>query len=195
MPLEGFRTSILETLQKTSLEFTGAKLIYANRIDGIEHEGFKIEQDLKHGIYSSFLESNNCILRRVNGKVMIADCESSIENNQSGLLLDTLHNKIYLDGQKLTSQDLHSQSATVEIIKVLIQNLGKEVANKDLPPSSYSKNKNEMIGKIVIPLLDLIEKKTGKKLPLICKGSLYDFYIKLNKSDTEIVVIDRLEKE
>jgi hypothetical protein len=126
---------------------------------------------------------------------MIADCESSIENNQTGLLLDTLHNKIYLDGQRLTSQDLHSQSATIEIIKILIQNLGKEVSNKELPPSSYSKNKNEMIGKIVIPLLDLIEKKTGKKLPLICKGSLYDFYIKLNKSDTEIVVIDRLERE
>jgi hypothetical protein len=84
-------------------------------------------------------------------------------------LLDTLNNKIYLNGQKLTSQEIHSQSATIEIMQILIQNLGKDISNKDLPLSSYSKNKNEMLGKIVLPLIELLEKKTGKKLPLICK--------------------------
>ncbi|HCB51432.1 TPA: hypothetical protein DEP21_02545 [Patescibacteria group bacterium] len=74
-----------------------------------------------------------------------------------------------MDGQKLTSQDIHSQSATIEIMKRLIENPGKDISNKDLPSSSYSKNKNDMLGKIVIPLIELIEKKTGKKLPLICK--------------------------
>ncbi|MEI8091529.1 MAG: hypothetical protein WCG98_04825 [bacterium] len=41
--------------------------------------------------------------------------------------------------------------------------------NKELEISSYSKNKNEMLGKIVIPLISLIEKETGERLPLICK--------------------------
>jgi hypothetical protein len=109
--------------------------------------------------------------------------------------LDTLHNKIYLDGQRLTSQDLHSQTATIEVVKVLIDNLEKEMSNKQLPSSSYSKNKNEMMSKIVLPLLELIEKKTGKRLPLICKGSLYDFYMKLNRSDVEIMVVHRLGKD
>ncbi len=195
MPLEWFRTSLINSVEHTSKEFTWSRMIYSNRIDGIEREGCKFDQDLKYGIYSEFLESNSCISRRVNGKVMISDCDGFIENYKSGLLLDTLHNKIYLDGQKLTSEHLHSQSGTIEIMKILIQNLGKEVSNKQLPSSSYSKNKNEMFGKIVIPLIDLIEKKTGKKLPLICKGSIYDFYVKLNKSDMEIVVIDRLDKE
>jgi hypothetical protein len=110
-------------VQKTAQACDGTKLLYANWIDGIEHHGIKIEQDLKHNIYSEFLERTNCILRRTNGKVLIADCESSIQQHKSGLLLDTLHNKIYLDGNKLTSQDLHSQSATIEIIQILVKNL------------------------------------------------------------------------
>jgi hypothetical protein len=50
-----------------------------------------------------------------------------------------------------------------------MENMGKDIANKEFASSSYSKNKNDMLGKIVIPLLELIERETGKKLPLICK--------------------------
>jgi hypothetical protein len=52
-----------------------------------------------------------------------------------------------------------------------------------------------MLGKIVLPLIELLEKKTGKKLPLICKWSIYDFYMKLNKCDIDIAVIDKIGKE
>lgn len=194
-PLEWFRNTLADTVQKTAQACDGTKLLYANWIDGIEHHGIKIEQDLKHNIYSEFLERTNCILRRTNGKVLIADCESSIQQHKSGLLLDTLHNKIYLDGNKLTSQDLHSQSATIEIIQILVKNLWQEVDSKTLPSSTYSKNKNEMVSKIVLPLVDLVEKKTGKKLQLVCKWSLYDFYMKLNASDIDIAIISRLTDE
>jgi len=105
-----------------------------------------------------------------------------------------LHNKMYIHGRKLTSDDLHSQTATVDILKVLIENIGKDVSNKDFPISSYSKNKNDMQGKIIIPLLELIQKETNKKLPLVCKGSIYDFYLKLNPSDIDIAVIDKIQK-
>jgi len=80
-----------------------------------------------------------------------------------------INNKIYINGRKLTSEDLHSQTATVDILKILIENIGKDISNKSLTVSSYSKNKNDMLGKIVIPLIELIEKEIGKKLPLICK--------------------------
>ena len=80
-----------------------------------------------------------------------------------------ISNKISINGRKLTSEDLHSQTATVDILKILIENTGKDVSNKDFVVSSYSKNKNDMLGKIVLPLIELIEKETGKKMPLICK--------------------------
>jgi hypothetical protein len=80
-----------------------------------------------------------------------------------------IKNKIYINGRKLTSEDLHSQTATVDILKVLIENIGKDIFNKEFVVSSYSKNKNDMLGKIVLPLIELIERETGKKMPLICK--------------------------
>lgn len=80
-----------------------------------------------------------------------------------------INNKIYINGRKLTSEDLHSQTATVDILKILIENPGKDISNKQFILSSYSKNKNDMLGKIVLPLIELVEKETRKKLPLICK--------------------------
>lgn len=195
MPLEGFRKMIVEAAEKTSLEFVGSKIIYMNWVDGVEYEGLKIEQDLDQGKYSEFLDSSSCILKKGDGKVQLGQCERMITTHKQWILLDLLNNKMYIHGRKLTSEDLHSQTATVDILKILIENIGKEVSNKELPVSSYSKNKNDMQGKIIIPLLELIEKEIGKRLPLICKWSIYDFYLKLNPSDIDIAVIDKLDHQ
>lgn len=160
---------VVDAADKTNMDFVGSKIIYANRVDGVEYEGLRFEQDLRQGIYSEFLDSSSCILKMADGKVQIGNCDTTIKNYKTGILLDMLNNKIYINGRKLTSEDLHSQTATVDILKILIENTGKDVSNKDFPVSSYSKNKNDMLGKIVLPLIELIEKETGKKLPLICK--------------------------
>lgn len=160
---------IVDSADKTNLDFVGSKIVYANWVDGVEHEGVRFEQDLQHGIYSDFLDSSSCILKTTDGKVQIGECELMIKNYTKGILLDMINNKIYINGRKLTSEDLHSQTATVDILKILIENTGKDVSNKDFPSSSYSKNKNDMLGKIILPLIELIEKETGKKLPLVCK--------------------------
>lgn len=192
LPLEWFRTSIMNVVDAIGRDFSWSKLLYANRLDGLSYEWCKIEQDLAHNKYSEFLDGRNCIIKWTNGKMIVWDCDKLLENQKKWLLLDTLNNRIYLDGQKLTSQDLHSQSATIEILKMLLENPGKEISNKNLPISSYSKNKNDMLGKIVWPLLSLVEEKTWKKLPLICKGSLYDFTIKLQHSDIEMTILNPL---
>lgn len=185
---------VVDATDKTNMEFVGSKLIYANWVDGIEYQGLKFEQDLNHGIYSEFLDSSSCILKTTDGKVQIGTYDTMIKNYKTGILLDMIHNKIYLNGRKLTSEDLHSQTATVAILKILIENIGKDIINKDFSISSYSKNKNDMLGKIVLPLIELIEKETGKKLPLICKGSMYDFYLKLNASDIYIAILDKFQR-
>lgn len=113
-------------------------------------------------------------------------------NQKHDLVLDCINEKIFVNGKKMTSDDLCSQSATIGILKKLIDNIGKEISNKQLPVSSYGKNKNEMTGKIILPLIKLVEKLIGKKLPLICKGSIYEFYIKLNHSDISIAMIDTI---
>jgi hypothetical protein len=49
-----------------------------------------------------------------------------------------------------------------------------------------------MLGKIVLPLISLIEKETGEIFPLICKGSIYDFYMKLNPSVIKVAFVKKI---
>jgi len=194
MPLEWFRKMIIEATERTAIEFMGSKILYMNRVDGIEHEGMTCEQDIELGIYSEFIDSSSCVLKMWDGSVQLGNGEKMIQEYKKWILLDMLNNKIFINGRKLTSSDLHSQTATVDILKHLIEKMGKDISNKDFIASSYSKNKNDMQGKIIIPLLELIQKELGKKLPLVCKGSIYDFYLKLNPSDIDIAYIDQLRK-
>ena len=49
-----------------------------------------------------------------------------------------------------------------------------------------------MVGKIVLPLLKLIKSELSKEFPLICKGMLYDFYMKLGKTNINIGIIENV---
>jgi hypothetical protein len=79
----------------------------------------------------------------------------------------------------LTHKHLRSQSATVEVLDILLEHVGEYIHNSEFPVSSYSKNKNEMIGKIVLPLKTLIKESFGQDISLECTGSIYDFHMKI----------------
>jgi hypothetical protein len=49
-----------------------------------------------------------------------------------------------------------------------------------------------MLGKIILPLMTLIEKETGEKFPLICRWSIHDFYIKLTPSIIKVAIIKKI---
>ncbi|MEI7478079.1 MAG: hypothetical protein WCJ81_06410 [bacterium] len=53
--------------------------------------------------------------------------------------------KIYIQGQKLTSKDLHSQTGTIEMLMTALPQIGSDISNKQLPLSTYSKSKNDMV--------------------------------------------------
>ena len=192
LPLEWFRNSFLNAIEETKKEFNWTDLIYCSWIDGIEHKWIHFEQDIEKNIYSEFIDSKKHILQSSNGECFLGDYEELLTKQLHDIVLDCINDKILVNGKKVTSNDLCSQSATIWIFKTLIKNIWAEVANTQLPISSYCKNKNEMIGKIVLPLIKLIEKELWKKIPLICKWSIYEFYIKLNSSDITIAIIDRV---
>jgi hypothetical protein len=54
---------IIEATERTAIEFMGSKILYMNRVDGIEHEGMTCEQDIELGIYSEFIDSSSCVLK------------------------------------------------------------------------------------------------------------------------------------
>ena len=172
-------------------------LDYASWLDGYEEEGVRVEQHLAEGIKSKFISEGTVSLRRWKGEPTSEAELSSLdelekERKDIDLLIDIPENKIYIKGEKLTSKQLHSASATIEILKVLLENIGKSISNKKLPESSYSSDRNEMQSKIVTPLTKIIKQKTGKKLPLKVTGGLIDFYIKLDKSDLDIRILEKM---
>lgn len=161
-------------------------------MDGIESEGVCFEQDIENNIYSKYLGPESFLLRMLDGSVVLGDYESLLTKMMQGLLLDTIGSKIYLNGVRLTSKEIHSQSTTIEVLTALLVHPQKEIRNTELPVSSYSKNKNDMLGKIVLPLIKLLEEQKGIKFPLSCKGSPDDFFLKLGETSLEIGFLERL---
>jgi len=170
-------------------------LDYSSFQDGYGTDGIQIEQYTSQSIHSNFV--SQYILKTIIQKKIEqqwTEYEKVIQETSNCLLLDTISNKIYLYWQKLTSKDILSQTGTIEILKILIDNIWKEIINRTFPPSSYSKNKNEMVWKIIIPLTKFIKNRTWIALPFTCTGSLWEFSVKLNPSSLPINIVEKTRK-
>ena len=169
------------------------QIIYASWLDGIEEEGMKIEQDLKNGVYSEFISKNTVKILDFSQKkpnyLFLTPEEFNQQKKKIDLLLVEGEGKIYVKGKPLTSRELHSKKATIELLKILLQQKGKEIFNNELPVSSYAKDRYELQSKIVIPLLRAIEKRTKKKLDLKVKGGIINFSLQLNPGQVKIWLV------
>ena len=198
VPYGSFRNIIINSVEKLRGK-TGKDiwLDYASWLDGFEKEGVKIEQFLTEGIRSKFISEGTVSLKKwTNKEAMVSELSSlerlEKEKKDIDLLIDILEEKIYIKGQKLTSHELHSASTTIEILKILLENTGKNIANKNLPESSYSQDRNEMQSKIVSPLTKIVKQLTRKKLLLKITGGLTEFYLKLEPSDLDIRILEKI---
>ncbi len=190
-PIEWLRKNILNTLNHAQFDFPWANLLYANRVDGIEEDAVLCEQDLLQLKTSSYVRKNMLMLELPDKNYIFGDHNHLIQSKQVDIILDTIHGKIYTYWQKLTSKDVHSQSWTIEMLLYAIEHIWTDIPNRMLPLSSYSRSKNEMLGKIIIPLLKTIKEKTQKDLLLECYGGVYDYYLRLKKGDVKIGVLKK----
>lgn len=170
--------------------WTYFSLDYSSYYDWFEIDWSKLEQYKSMNIISPLSSWNT--ITTVNNKwksVITSEYEDALNDKLWWILLDKLSKKIYIDWVKLTSQELHSQTFTIELLEILIENIWKFIDNKQLPLWSYSKNKNELVWKIIMPLNKLLEEKIWKKLPLTCSGSLWEYLIKLDETDIKISIL------
>lgn len=168
-------------------------LDFASDQDWFEYKGLQLEQRKTQRTYSKF-----CSEYKLKTFIKNKLSEEAIDYNiaikkDDGLLLDTISNKIYLFWKKINSKEIRSQSWTIELFKILLENIWNEIENTELPSSSYSKNKNEMLGKIVLPLRKLIKNKAGKELELNCHGSLGKFSLDLKHSNIKIHFLEKMK--
>lgn len=185
-----------ETLERVMDEivsvYPNAEIEYLSYRDGTSNDWIKLEQYISQEVFSSYIQKDQYLYKDNHGKKYIWAISDIIDTENSWLLLDFVTKKIYLNGKKLSSKEIHSQNTTVEVLDILLDNIWEDIENSEFPISSYTKNKNDMLSKIVIPLIKLCEENFGEKLPLICKWWLGDFYMKLNHSDIKIWIIKKL---
>lgn len=186
------RKYFFDAIEKMKSEYPDIVINYMSWADGTTTDWVVLEQHISEGLFSEYIKKDRVYIKTNMWENYLWDYNEILASFKDGLLLDTINNKIYLNGRKLNSGDIPSQTTTINVLDKLLDNIGKDLSNNEFEISSYSKNKNEMIGKIVIPIISLLEKEMGKKLPLICKGSIYDFYVKLNPSDIKISIIKRM---
>lgn len=110
----------------------------------------------------------------------------------TGLFLDAIKNKVYLNGKALTSKDIKSQTTTIEIFDMILQDTDHTIKNNELGPSTFSGQQNQMLGKIIYPLTKLVQKEMREEFPLECSGSLREFWIKLWKTKIPVVLIKKI---
>lgn len=197
-PIGIFRKSVEELVLDSKKSYTkDINLDYASWVDGPNDLGIKIEQNLEDKHYSAFVSQGAAKVLHLNQAGNLhADLYTLEEfkklKNTAMLLFDIVEEEIYIKGQRLTSKEIHSASTTVEIIKILLNNVDKDVKNNQLPESSYTSDRNELQSKIIGPLVRAFAKKTGKKLPLYIHGGLMDFFVKLEKDGLDVHVLEKI---
>ena len=110
------------------------------------------------------------------------------------ILFDTIAGKIFVNGEKVWTKDLHTQSTSIEILLHLLQQRGTFVHNSELARSSYAKSRNQITSKVIGPFKHLIRKRFNKEIKLICSWSLYDFSLLFDPGDLPISVAKRVGK-
>lgn len=182
-----------DTLNETMVEiqkfYPNAYFDYCSYQDGFVHQWVVIEQYITKNIFSKYIQKNHCIYNDNRGASYTDTRINIIENESKGLLIDLVEKKIYLNGVKLTSKEIPAQSSTSEILAILFDKMGEEVHVDNFSSSSYSSNKNEMLGKIVLPLVKTIKDRNEIDLPFICKWSITDFYLSLKETTLPIGII------
>lgn len=193
-PAGQMRQTLSDILLLTKKEFSASAVLgYASWLDGLEQQGVKVEQALKQKIYSPFVSQNTILAKeyanRQTTTLTFSAEQFTREITKADLALIEKTGRVLVKGQPLNSQELHSQKTAIKILKILLNKLDQEISNQDLPPSSYANDRYELQGKIVSPLIKVIEQKTKKKLNLTIRGSIGQFYLKLSPSNLRIWLV------
>jgi|GEM_PF-2090290 len=172
-------------------------LDWASWMDGWGADGIKLEQSIASKIHSSFIAPDSIRISHWRSNKLLKNVIVSRQNFEkiiqaSPLVLDKTENKIYLQGQALTSKEIFSASGTIAILTSLLKTKEAHIKNKDMP-SAYSHNRYDLQSKIIIPLQKIVKKKLNKELEFAIHGGMYDQYsLSLLPNDLEIILAEPL---
>ncbi len=177
MPYEEWRNAFDAMIQHLQQHYPQLSVHHQSRRDGWTTLWPHIHQFISHAHFGEKNKPGAVLLREAGGRKKILPYTELKTTQLAWIVLDNITGKVSLNGKRLTHKDLITQSGTIDVLTKLLEHPGEYVHHADLPMSSYTRNKNEMIGKVVTPLKELIKKHYDIEIPLVCDGTTYDFHI------------------
>jgi hypothetical protein len=151
---------------------------YASWRDGWGFEGLKVHQHISQGVYSELVKvgSKELCSWSADHKLTRGIVEKA-EPKDFDLFLDATKGKLFIGGMAVTSKEIPSQKASLQILSALMEQVGSCVGNEELPGKTYSGYRNELQGKIIGPLEKVLQEKFEKSSGLSITGKLTDFKV------------------
>ena len=163
--------------------------------DGLENKGILVEQSLNNKLYSEFIAKGAVQVLHLDHYGLHEDLytldEFSKVKANMDVILDSLRGEIWMRGEKLTSKDLRTASHTIQVMKILLENIGVELSKNQLPPSSYLQDRNEFQSKIASPLVKAIEKRLQRRISFNVQGEIVNFTVKFDPNNIEFHYINQ----
>ncbi len=142
-----------------------ARIEYASWRDGTAGEGIRLQQHVRRDIFSEFLSRDLVQLFDTTGRRVVDKYDMlPIHREERTLVFDMVRNEVRIDSRILGSKELPSKSGAIAIFSVLIERAGSDIESRQLGASSYTKNRNEMLSKIITPIQKAVEQSLGERI-------------------------------
>lgn len=152
-------------------------------------QALHIEQNLESGILWKFKDPSKITFQEIGKESVRIGINDAVTNFTQWVLIDTVGNKIFINGTQLNSKDHPSQHTLVQVMVHLLESLENEISSKVLGSSTYTKNKSEMSSKIFNPFVKLTEKHFWRPVKFVCKWSISDFFVKFEQNEIPFAII------
>lgn len=185
------RKTLEKVIQEMSGLYPGVEVEYASFRDK-DISTFEVLQDTTNWIYSTYVKEWQLLYVDSLWEKRIWDYDQLFELAKDGILLDQIHNKVFVLWDKTNKQQIKSQTSTVEVLAPLITSPWVSVSNMTYDPSTFTRQQNQMLWKIIWPLRKIYQEIYDEELPITCTGSLREFELKLQPSKHKIALISKI---
>lgn len=186
------RDTLKKTIKDMKSSYPNIEIEYCSFEDWFIGAWIELEQYISEWIFSDYVQKDKVLYKDSNWISYIWNYEDILKKENKWILLDTITKRIYFKWQKLTSKEISSQNATIDILDILLENLWKDVSSKVFSSSSYSKNRNEMFSKIIFPLSKVVSDWGFKDFNFKSSWWITEFFVRLDKPDVSIGIIRRI---
>ncbi len=172
-------------------------LDWASWLDGYGEAGLQVEQFIPKKLFSDFISNESYALTSYTRGIPMTRIINAPDLpeivKEYDFLMFVPHHKIYIQGQILSSKEIHSAKATIEIMKKILAKTNHQLANHNLGDSSYGQSRYDLQSKIFIPLNKALKKHANKELEFKISGGMFDrFTLSINPKNLSIAFVDEI---